>query len=155
MRKPKNERPPKRKNDRPPTWVEDRPPTENRSLNQVDWSPLSVEIDGFLLDRKSRSLSIKTIGWYEHSLCIWRAQLETQAVTETAQVTATDLRHFLVALRERGHNPGGVSNIFRAVKAYLRCYELEPGCPPADWKNPLRTVKSPRVPSEPIAPISM
>jgi hypothetical protein len=48
-----------------------------------------------------------------------------ESVTSLADVTPSHLRRFIVHLQERGHNPGGVKNIYGAVKALLNWYADE------------------------------
>lgn len=129
----------------PAPGAENHPLTLNARLDE--------EVADFLLDRQARNLSARTIEWYTRALVIWRAFLAEQAVLATEQLTPSHLRRFLLMLRERGHNAGGVSNVFRAVAAYLRWYESEYA--PAGWSNPLRKLKMPRVPTEPLAPVEL
>jgi site-specific recombinase XerD len=50
-------------------------------------------------------------------------------------------------------NPGGVHAAFRAVRAFLNWYGEE--YEPQDWTNPIAKLKAPRVPQEPLAPVSL
>lgn len=63
------------------------------------------------------------------------------------------MRQFLLYLEESGHNPGGRHAIYRAIRAFFLWYEDE--AEPNEWSNPISRVKAPRVPSEPIEPVSI
>lgn len=114
---------------------------------------LKSEIDEFLIDRQARNLSPRTVQWYTHSLNIWAEYTIGLGIHATQAVNPTSLRRFLLYLNERGHNPGGVNNIFGAVKAYLRWYQAEYAGP--SWANPLTKVKNPRQPKEPLEPVPL
>ena len=88
-------------------------------------SDLDQDLREFLVDRRARNLSPKTLRWYEASLGILEGYLRDQSVGATEDVTAGILRRFLIHLKDHGHNPGGVRNIWGAVKAFLRWYEAE------------------------------
>jgi len=115
-----------------------------QGANNQPGSQLDREAAEFLLDRQARNLSPKTILWYQQSLAIFATFLQEQGVAATEDVTPSTLRHFVLYLQEHGHNPGGVRNIWGAVKAYLRWYGDELAAP--DWPNPLRRVQTPRTP---------
>ncbi|HHX44616.1 MAG TPA: tyrosine-type recombinase/integrase [Chloroflexi bacterium] len=125
------------------------PSANNQPSPQVE--PLSREVAEFVLDRRARNLTPKTLLWYDQSLTIFAAFLEEQGVVTTEAVTPGALRRFLLNLQERGHNPGGVRNIWGAVKAYLRWYGGE--LAPPDWPNPLRRVETPRTPQVQMEPV--
>lgn len=114
---------------------------------------LTQSVDDFLIDRQARNLSPRTLAWYRHSLRIWTAHAATLGVHTAHAVTAPTLRRFLLDLAERGHNPGGVQNIFGAVKAFLRWYRTEYASP--DWVDPLAKVKQPRKPIDPLPPVAL
>jgi integrase/recombinase XerD len=56
-----------------------------------------------------------------------------------------------VHLAERGHNPGGVRNIYGAVKALVNWYASEH----EGWPNPLRKVRNPKAPDVPLHPVDL
>lgn len=82
-------------------------------------TPLDSEIAEFLIDREARNLSAKTLAWYQSGLKIWRSFASDQGILRTEDTTPSHLRRFLLFLTERGHNPGGVVNIFGTVKAFI------------------------------------
>lgn len=122
-------------------------------LHMVQRHELDLDLNEFMIDRRSRNLRPKTMRWYSQSLAIFRAFLATQEITDLADVTAGVLRRFLVDLTERGHNAGGLRNIFGAVRAWLLWFGQEHA--PEGWSNPLRGVKSPRATDAPMEPISL
>lgn len=123
------------------------------SLRLLPHSELDAELQEFTIDRQARNLAPKTLLWYDQSLAHFRAFCMAEGVSSLAQVRPSHLRRFLVHLQERGHNPGGVRNIWGAVKALLNWYAEEDA--PDGWHNPARKVKTPRVPIEPLEPVSM
>lgn len=114
---------------------------------------LTNEVDEFLIDRQSRNVSPKTLLWYTHALSMWRNFTLDLGIAATQQVTATSIRRFMLHLTERGHNAGGVSNIYRAVRAYLRWYGNESA--PPGWPNPIAKVKGPKLTQEPLQPVPL
>lgn len=127
------------KSNRPPNEFLDRPAT-----------PHEHDLAEFVLDRRARNLAPKTLLWYTHCLGIWHSYANVQT---TQDISPALVRRFLLHLAERGHNPGGVSHIYRAVKAFLNWYESELADP--GWQNPLRKVKTPKRPQEPLEPLPM
>lgn len=59
----------------------------------------------------------------------------------------------MVYLDEQGHTPGGQHAIYRALKTFLLWFEDE--TEPEGWKNPIRKVKPPKVPTEPLDPVEV
>jgi hypothetical protein len=51
------------------------------------------------------------------------------------------------------HTSGGVHCIYRTVKTFLLWYEQE--FEPEAWHNPIRKVKPPKVPNEPLEPVPL
>ena len=88
-------------------------------IRLIPRSGLGLEIAAFLLDRKARGLSPRTVEFYRGELRRLRQFLEGLRVTEVPDVTAAHLRHYLLYLAET-RNPGGVHADYRAVKTYGR-----------------------------------
>ena len=112
---------------------------------------LDFWIESFLYDRKSQNMSPGTISYYQVKLRTLMQYCKTRAIDQVHQLTADELRRFMTWLEEQGHNPGGRHALYRAVKTFLRWYELE--AEPENWKNPIRKIKAPRVATEPLDPI--
>lgn len=111
------------------------------------------QIEEFTIDRHARNLSPRTLQWYAHSLKLWRAHLAELRIEDAATVTPTDLRRFILHLTERGHNAGGVANVYGAVRAFLRWFAAEYA--PSGWQNPLDKVKTPKRSTDPLQPLPL
>jgi integrase/recombinase XerD len=114
---------------------------------------LSSLIDGFLLERKSRGLQERSIEFYRSHLKHFARWLSSQGITEIDRITPAVIRAFLLYLEATKHKPGGVHAYFRTLRAFLKWYQLE--FDRADWLNPLRKVQAPKVPKEPLDPVSL
>jgi len=86
------------------------------SLRILRKTNLAYDLQEFLIDRRARKLASKTLLWYRQSLGLLAKFLRSLGVENVQGIT---LRRFLLHLQERGHNPGGVGNVYRAVKAFL------------------------------------
>lgn len=122
-----------------------------KTLSQADF--LADWLEAFLLDRKTQNFSPHTLAFYRQELKRFLAFCEGRAINQVGQITANDLRGFLLWLEETGHNPGSVNIGFRAVRAFLRWYERE--AEPDGWKNPVEKVKNPKVAIEPLQPVDL
>ena len=122
------------------------------NLKLVRHPDLTVQLQEFLTDRQARGLSPKTLKWYRQSLGTLNAYLLDHGVTTLSNLSPATLRAFLVHLQQ-GHNPGGIRNIFGAVRALLAWYADENGL--ADWWAALRKVKMPKVPEQTLPPVSL
>lgn len=110
-------------------------------------------IHSFLIDRKSRGNTPGTIKFYSENLQQFARYCESKAISEVTQITAVDLREYLLFLESNGHNPGGCHMAYRCIRAFLRWYESE--AEPLNWKNPIKKVPAPRLPQEPLEPVSL
>jgi site-specific recombinase XerD len=118
-----------------------------------DGEYLSILVDAFLQDRRAQGLARGTIKFYREKLKLFLAFSESHSLTLLTELTPDFLRQFILLLGET-HNAGGVHSVFRSVKAFLRWVEFEEVAPD-NWKNPIRKVKAPKVPSETIVPVSL
>ena len=123
------------------------------SLRVLPKNDLDLDLQEFLIDRQARNLSHKTLLWYRQSLDLFRKFLVHEGLNRSCDIEASTLRQFLIHLKDRGHNPGGIRNIFGAVRAFLNWFEDENA--PAGWTNPLRRVRSPRVSQQPLEPVNL
>jgi integrase/recombinase XerD len=114
--------------------------------------PLRQEIQAFLVDRQSRGLSKGTIKFYSEKLRAFLLYTETHQVGGIRTISPQILRDYLLELTSN-HTPGGVHAAYRALRAFLRWWEEEEE--PRDWKNPIAKVRAPRVPIEPLEPVSV
>ncbi len=122
-----------------------------QNYDQEDY--ILVWVDSFLVDRRARGLAAGSLRFYSQKLKLFTDFCEGQAVTQIRQVDANLLRRLLIWLEETGHNPGGVHGCYRAVKAFLRWWEDE--IEPEGWRNPIRKVKPPKVPDDPLEPVEI
>jgi site-specific recombinase XerD len=126
---------------------------DQRIIKVLEEQNLSVLIESFLVDRKAQGLSRETIHFYQSKLKYFLKYCEGQEVKQVSQITPDLIRNYLLGLAET-HNPGGVHCCFRPMRTFLLWVEQEEILP-ADWRNPIRKVKAPRLPVEPIEPISL
>ena len=121
------------------------------TLSQQDYLPIMVE--SFLIDRRSQGLSPDTIEFYTKKLQYFQKYCERQALTQISQLTSDFIRRYLLELSET-HNPGGMHACFRPLRTMLYWIEEEE-IMPAGWKNPIRRVKAPKLPTDPIEPVQI
>lgn len=116
---------------------------------------LQTEFDEFLLDRRARSLTRKTLLYYRTSLRLFLSFLTDQGVTTTADVTARHIRLFLVHLEDTGKGEGGRHNIYGAIRTFLYWFGAEYA--PDGWKNPIqdKRIATPKRPEEAMEPVSL
>lgn len=124
--------------------------TEQRTL-LTDY--LETWVEAFLIDRKAQNLRTRTLEFYRYKLRAFVAYCQTQAITQISQITPNDIRQFLLYLELNNHNAGGILTFYRAIRAFLLWYQEE--TEPDDWLNPIRKVKQPKTPIEPLDPIPL
>lgn len=108
-------------------------------------------IEAFLIDRKARGLSSGTINFYNKKLNLFIDWCDTQLISDINQLTAPQLRLFIIHLEDMGHNPGGVHAVYRTLRTFLYWWEEE--LEPEGWKNPIRKVKVANNRIDPLKPI--
>ena len=107
----------------------------------------------FLHACRSRNLAAGTIEFYGKKLKVFIQFCTDLAITNISQLTAENIRQFLIYLEEKKHKPAGIHCYYRSLKTFLKWYERE--VEPADWRNPINKVKAPIVPLEPLDPVSI
>lgn len=126
--------------------------TRQGSIEEITLNDsLSYWIESFLFDRKSQNMAPGTLYFYQVKLKTFLKYCDSQQITRINQIDANELRRFLAWLEESGHNAGGRHALYRAIKTFFLWYENE--VEPENWKNPIRKVKAPHVPTEPLDPI--
>jgi site-specific recombinase XerD len=120
-------------------------------LSQTDYLP--ILISSFLTDRKAQGFADATVKFYQKKLKYFSRFCEGQVVTQISQLTPDLIRRYILELRD-GHNDGGVHACFRSLRTLLYWVEEEE-IMPSDWQNPIRKVKAPRLPVEPIEAIPL
>lgn len=103
------------------------------------WGTITDWAEGWLLDCRARGLSPNTIGYYRDAV---KAMVKVVGDKPMAELTAEDLRAYLVKSFEDGLSPGGVAARWRAVRAFVRWVVREGGLE----HDPTRKIKPPRVP---------
>lgn len=121
------------------------------SLPQNEYLPTLAA--AFLLDRKAQNMTKQTQRFYRMKLETFITWLDAQSVKTIDQITPELLREFFVAMSEKGHNAGGVHAMYRTVKTFLRWYANE--FEPAEWRDPLRKVRPPKVDVTPLEPVPL
>lgn len=125
--------------------------TRQGSIEEITLNDsLSYWIESFLFDRKSQNMAPGTLFFYQVKLRTFLKYCDGQQITRLSQLDSNELRRFMAWLEGTGHNPGGRHALYRAIKTFLLWYENE--VEPDNWKNPIRRVKAPRVPTEPLDP---
>ena len=127
--------------------------TQGTLYTFLDDAHLESWIEAFLIDRKVQNVSEGTLSFYRKKLKVFAAYCETQVITNISDLTPTTLRQFLLYLEDTGHNPGGIHAFYRSIRAFLNWWEEE--AEPEMWKNPIKKVKPPRVPDEPLDPVNI
>jgi len=109
-------------------------------------------LEAFLIDRKAGGVAVGTLRLYRQKIKLFSDYCDALTVKQIGQITPSFLRQYLLYLEESGHNPGGRHAAFRQIRAFFLWYEDE--VEPEGWSNPIRKVKAPRVPVEPLEPVS-
>jgi site-specific recombinase XerD len=128
--------------------------SEQRTVVLTLQNFIPAVIEQFLFDRKAGGLRETTIKFYGNKLDTFQKYLESRAIKYLEQITAKDLREFLLYLEATGHNPGGIHAHFRTIRTLLVWAEREELAESA-WNNPIKKVKAPRVDIQPLAPVEM
>lgn len=115
-------------------------------------SRLEQEIESFLLDRRARALSPRTLDWYREKLASLSAYAARQGVDSLLGLTPHLVRAYLLEAAET-HSPGGVHGLYRALRALVRWFGDE--YEPPGWRDPLRRVRAPKVPEQILEPVSL
>lgn len=110
-------------------------------------------MEAFLIDRQAVGVADGTLRFYRIKLKMFADYCEALAVKNIAQITPSLIRQYLLFLEGAGHNPGGKHAAFRTLRAFLYWYEDE--AEPEGWTNPMRKVKAPKVPTEPLEPVPL
>lgn len=124
-----------------------------RTINPPEEYPLYQWAEAFLVDRQAQNLTPKSVVFYQEKLKVFLNYLDSQVISDITQITPDVLRRFLLYLKDKGHNPGGIHSFYRVIRAYLLWWEKE--VEPEGWKNPIRKVKAPKVPEEIIEPVEI
>ncbi len=125
-----------------------------RTIQNFDldyYIPRQVEL--FLVDRRASGSAAGTLKFYTEKLAPFTEYCESKLITSILEVNASIIREYMLCIEAAGHNKGGQHAHYRAVRAFLRWYDLE--MEPENWKNPIKKVKAPKVPQEILPPVSI
>lgn len=114
---------------------------------------LGIAIHSFLVDRKAKARSPRTLIFYRNYLTAFEKYATSQAVTAVQDINPDFLRSYILMLAE-DHNPGGVHAAYRSIRAFMLWVEKEELMPDS-WKNPIHKVDAPHVPENIIEPVSL
>jgi site-specific recombinase XerD len=109
-------------------------------------------LEAFLIDRKAAGVAQGTLRFYRQKIKLFTDYCDALTVKQIGQINPSFLRQYLLYLEESGHNAGGRHAAFRLLRAFFLWYEDE--VEPQGWSNPIRKVKAPKVPIEPLEPVS-
>jgi integrase/recombinase XerD len=126
-------------------------PKIDQMFTQVIYGTFPNSITAFLVDRKAQGLSPNTLRCYTTELRLFTEYLQRQGVITLDELTPDVIRLYLLDLTER-RNPGGCRVSYRVIKTFCIWLENETD---GEYKNPIRKVKSPRVPEEPLDPVPL
>jgi len=109
----------------------------NQLIQQIVSGTVRNLVNGFLVERQSRGLSKKTIQFYKDELRRFSEYLDKVGVINLEEVTAHEIRKYLLELGET-RNQGGIHSSYRAIKAWINWVwdEFE-----IDQRNPIKKVK--------------
>lgn len=111
-----------------------------------------IWMEGFINDRKAQGLASGSLRFYRLKLKLFWDYCQAHSIDRIGQITADFIRSYLLYLEGTGHNPGGRHAAFRTLRAFLNWYEKE--AEPEAWGNPIHKIKAPKVPIEPLEPVS-
>jgi site-specific recombinase XerD len=110
-------------------------------------------INAFLIDRQSQNLAKSTIIFYREKVKYLIDFCKAHSIKTVTEISPNDLRLFFVSLLDK-HTPGGLLNIYAAVRSFLRWVESEERMPEG-WRNPILRTRPPKVPFSPLEPAKL
>jgi len=106
----------------------------------------------FLIERSSRGLSRSTIIFYERYLGYFCTWLDEIGVVSIDELDADLIRKYLLYLKEKGHNAGGIHGFYRCIRAMLGWWESESD---GEYYSPMARVKPPKLVIQPLPGIKI
>jgi integrase/recombinase XerD len=107
----------------------------------------------FYQAKKAEGISPYTLTFYKQQLGHFLKYCEAQVITRVEEITPNVIRLFLLWHEETGHNPGGLHAAYRVLRTFLFWYDSE--VEPEGWKNPIKKVKAPKVPTKILEPVDI
>ncbi|HLF73689.1 MAG TPA: tyrosine-type recombinase/integrase [Anaerolineales bacterium] len=123
------------------------------SLTLLKGDDLEHLIQAFLETKRAENVSSGTLGLYRKKLNNFYNYCSTQGISQISQLQPATIREFMLYLKSKGNNDGGVHIHYRTLRTLCRWYERE--FEPDDWKNPVSKVKAPKVAVEPLNPANV
>ena len=114
---------------------------------------LAINIESFLIDRQTAGLSKHSLRFYRNHFNPFITYCNANSLTLIQQISSDYLRRYFLAYSET-HTPGGVHGSFRTLRAFFHWLTNEEVMP-AEWKNPMKKIRPPKVNIEPLEPISI
>jgi integrase/recombinase XerD len=112
-----------------------------RQLLQILSGTVHQVVNAFLVDRKSQSISPRTVRTYKYELGYFLKFLDDQGVLSMEELTPNVIRMYLLQLAER-RNPGGCHIAYRIIRTLTYWWEVETD---GEYVSPIRKVKPPKV----------
>ncbi len=119
----------------------------NPLISQTNLLTIEDAVKSFLIERRSRHLSPKTVAFYKDMLDDWLDWMHKQNARTMGDITSDGIRKYMLFLEETGHKPGGIHCHFRAVKVFCRFWEEETE---GAYRSPTNRVKPPKVVIKPL-----
>ncbi len=114
-------------------------PVIERMLQRIPKSDLGMDVRDWIIDNQARRHSVHTIRNYLTSLLLFTEYLRDEhSIEKVTDIRATHVRLYMIRLDDQGHNEGGVHNLMRPIKTFLRWYRRE--YHPRDWPDPLENI---------------
>jgi integrase/recombinase XerC len=111
---------------------------------------LTRHLQGFLLSGRVDGLSPRTLADYEYKVGAFVSFCLGLGVDDPGQVTASEVRQFILKLQERGGAPSSVSGYCKSVKRFFNWMVEEKILD----QSPMARIHPPRVPQKIIMPFS-
>jgi integrase/recombinase XerD len=126
-----------------------------QGIIQVVSQDYDIELiaEAWLVDCRARQLAPGTIKFYRGKIQLFLKFLDTLAIRSFEDVTPDVIRQYMIQLETAGHSPGGMHAHYRTIRSLINFWLKE--VEPAGWRNPLDRIKAPKVPDEPLEPISL
>ena len=126
---------------------------QGTSITLLQGDDLEHLIQAFLDTKRAENVAGGTLTFYKKKLYNFNTYCSTQGISQIYQIRADIIRQFMIFLKERGNNDGGIHCHYRVIRTLLRWYERE--YEPDGWKNPISRVKAPMVAVEPLNPANL
>lgn len=121
-----------------------------QGLSKLDAPGLTSWARSFLTAKRAEGRTLTTVKVYAAVLSAFIAFCIRQRVTTLEAIDPNLIREYLLSRAEAGCSPADVHKHFRALRTWLRWYEAEAG--PDGWRNPIKRVKAPKMPEQPLDP---